>query len=276
MFLAETLGMVEAGARVCPALGAYRPRSPVGGVRKAMKLNRKIHIAALVLVASAALTACGPDASSDAAAVVSEAPVEASTEPMAEEATPEPAPAPPVVVVGDTVAPAEVDLVRQAGSSVYVSPRGDGTGLVVDPAATIPQVVYDDLWITSQAAPSDEEIAATPADQSILDDDLVRAVRDAVLAANFQLFLVYPSLSMNDPANDYVTYRSGYIASLVMPTPAETRAMADELQKSVMEGVPVGQARLDHYDAITQSPESYIEASRSFLEAHPAQIVILK
>lgn len=234
-------------------------------------MTRKKSVSGLAAVASISmsvvlLTSCSTATESPA---VESPPV--VVEEAEETPTPEVAPEPQVVVpaVGEPVSADQVEAVREAGGNVYVSPRSDGSGIVIDPAAPIPQVVYDDLWITSQAAPTDEQIAA---DTTILDHELRVAVQDAVIAANLRLFLVFPQISVNDPANNYVTYRSGYAGGYLS---ADAQELNPALQDALVEGVPTGQARLEHSDAIRVSPEAWIAASQPFLDAHPAQVVIL-
>src|SRR4051794_33562703 len=41
-------------------------------------------------------------------------------------------------VAGDTIPADAVDATREAGLDVFVSPRGDGSGIVVDPRAPLP------------------------------------------------------------------------------------------------------------------------------------------
>lgn len=88
----------------------------------------------------------------------------------------------PVVVpdAGTTVAADEVEALRDAGASVYVSPNGDGSGLILDPASTeLPAPVVDDIKSAHPATPpqtmeefSERGLAAQTMNGAMEDADL--------------------------------------------------------------------------------------------------------
>lgn len=201
--------------------------------------------------------------------------------PTPEESTNEPTAAPlPDVAVGDVVEAALVDALREAGHAIYVSPRGDRSGLVVDPAADIPQIVLDDLAAVPDLADVEAMIdpAATPSQRTIAREPLQReanetriAAYEAVQVAGFRLFIVRPGVSLN------TFERVGWGGGFIVPDWDETRDLNGRLHTALTEHVPVGQARLDNWDRITASPEAFIDASREFRDAHPpAQVIILR
>jgi len=184
------------------------------------------------------------------------------------------------VAVGDIVEAALVDALREAGHAIYVSPRGDGSGLVVDPAADIPQIVHDDLAAVPDLADVEAMIdpAATPSQRTIAREPLQReanetliAAHEAVQAAGFRLFVVRPALNLN------TFERVGWGGGFWVPDGDESRDLNERLHAALTEHVPVGQARLDNWDRITASPEAFLAASREFRDAHPAaQVVIIR
>lgn len=97
------------------------------------------------LAATVAATLMPAGCTSSTADPAPEAPTAAAAAPArAAEPTPEPAPEPePVTDVGATVPPDLVESSRDAGAAVYVSPNGDGTGIVIDPTITPAQLVAD-------------------------------------------------------------------------------------------------------------------------------------
>ncbi|WP_456789844.1 hypothetical protein [Cellulomonas sp. P5_C5] len=207
----------------------------------------------VALAAGLALSGCGP------AANAPEPPVAAAVKaPEPAPTTPEPTVAPITVVVGTVVPATDIEAVRAAGGNVYVSPRGDGTGLVVDPAATIPQVVYDDMFVTSVASVTAEQLAA---EQTSAEPDMDGPVSDAVVAANFRLFVVYPFIRVHVPGHAKA-YRDGYGGGFLTP---ESKALNDALYNQI-----------PTRDWDQRSPDTVLATVKPFLDAHPAQVVILK
>jgi hypothetical protein len=98
---------------------------------------RSITAAAICIAVAATITACGtsdpePEVTDTPTASASAEPTVGPTEP----ATPE------VDIPTEAGAVVTADLIeatRAAGVAVYVSPTGDGNGIVVDPAGTLPE-----------------------------------------------------------------------------------------------------------------------------------------
>ncbi|QAY63522.1 hypothetical protein ET495_09990 [Xylanimonas allomyrinae] len=87
----------------------------------------------------------------------------------------------PPTAVGDVVAPYRVDAARAAGASVYVSPHGDGTGLVVDPDGPLPTEVRSDMdtvpnEIIGLDGAEDFTWGATPVLEALRDSNLLAFV----------------------------------------------------------------------------------------------------
>jgi len=187
----------------------------------------------------------------------------------------------PDVAVGDVVDAAYVEPLREAGHSVFVSVHGPGSGLVVDPQAEVPQVVIDDLasvpdeldlWdsLDPEATASERTLAMVPLREEAA--ELRSAVRESVQAANFRLFTVWRFLHFFPVPVHQIGWGGGFL----VPDAEETRELNDRLDEILIEGVPVGQARLDHWDRIRATPEAYIKASRAFIDANDAQVVIIR
>lgn len=84
-----------------------------------------------------------PDATTTAPADPTPGPADETSTPP-EETTPAPeAPTPGASVAKDDVAEVR-KATKEQGLGVYVSPTGDGSGVVVDPNAPLPQVIIDD------------------------------------------------------------------------------------------------------------------------------------
>lgn len=88
----------------------------------------------------------------DATAPALEA-TEPATEPAVEETT-EAVEVP--TELGETVPADQVDAAREAGAAVYVSPNGDGSGVVIDPTETPAQLVTDSEEVDG-SAPADTD-----------------------------------------------------------------------------------------------------------------------
>ncbi|WP_156250802.1 hypothetical protein [Pseudactinotalea terrae] len=121
-----------------------------------MSTTRKATAAVVCLTALLAASACSsttqePDPTTSA--VPQAAPSAEATE------TPEPTqePTPEVVIpseAGAVVAPELVEQARDAGVALYVSPTGDGNGIVVDPDATLPEELINEVE-TVEGVPTD-------------------------------------------------------------------------------------------------------------------------
>jgi len=120
--------------------------------------TRPTRMAALTMAAALLVTGCQSTGDTEATPTVeATTPALEATEPAVEE-TPEAGPVP--TEVGATVPADQVDAAREAGAAVYVSPNGDGTGVVIDPEAGTPQAVVEDFErADGTAAPSLEEYA---------------------------------------------------------------------------------------------------------------------
>lgn len=79
-----------------------------------------------------------PTVSATSAATTDAPTTTPTTEPVVE------APA-AVATTGDIVAAGDIEALRTSGASVYVSPNGDGSGLVIDPTAPLPEVIVQDI-----------------------------------------------------------------------------------------------------------------------------------
>ena len=131
-----------------------------------------------------------PGPPSDSGPVVT-APVET---PQPEHTAPE-VEAPEVVTeVGATIPADQIAAARAAGAQVYVSPRGDGAGLIVRPGDPLPDEVRADI----------ESILSTPDQMSSVEDfnnalagyrEKSAALRDAGLSA----FVVAPFIQIGGP-----------------------------------------------------------------------------
>ena len=80
-------------------------------------------------------------------------------------ATPEPTeaatPEPVIPTAAGEIVPADmIDAAREAGASVYVSPNGDGSGLVVDPAAGLPEQVLADITALPSQPATMQDVSA--------------------------------------------------------------------------------------------------------------------
>jgi hypothetical protein len=85
--------------------------------------------------------------------------------------------------VGDTVPADAVDATRDLGLSVYVSPSGDGSGVVIDPSAPLPDAVTAEIDAVN--APRGDVVAATSqfAERT--------ALREALDAADSNVLVLY-------------------------------------------------------------------------------------
>ena len=155
-------------------------------------MNRRTLVAAVLTAGLAAgvLTGCSNDPEPPEAAPTApaETPAPEQTEPASpepEETTPE-GPEPEVgAEVGATVPADEVDAAREAGAHVYVSPHRDGSGLIVDPARPLPDLIRADIE------------AIVPAQMESMDDfnamnDSRRDQSLALIDAGLSAFAVTP------------------------------------------------------------------------------------
>jgi len=101
---------------------------------------------AVALVGAAALTACSNEAPAptptDTVTSASSFPEPTETENSPTETTDEPtAPESEAPQVGTILDPASIEDARAAGANVFVSPTGDGSGVVVEPGYDLPEPV---------------------------------------------------------------------------------------------------------------------------------------
>ncbi len=100
--------------------------------------------------------------------------------------SPEPEPV-SIPDAGTTVPAEDVEVLREAGASVYVSPNGDGSGLVLDPATTeLPAPVVADIKAASPATPPQtmEEFSERGLAQQAMNE----ALEDAGAASFFLMY----------------------------------------------------------------------------------------
>ncbi len=207
--------------------------------------TRSLPMIATIGIAGVMLAGCGSvdpatksGGDTPTAAVASSAPTEAAS-------------VSPAPQVGESVAAGDVDSAREAGASVYVSPRGDGSGLVVDPTAPLPQLVRDDMAAASMSSMTDAELAAggkrdhTP-------------VSDAMADSGLRAFVAQKGIVLNDPSHDYVTYFGGYVGGYWGADATDLNAGLRDFAASEM----------------TPTPEEYIAVRQGFIDTHPAEIVI--
>jgi len=98
--------------------------------------------ATLCLLATLAAGACSAPSSQSPATTAQPA----QTEPAALEPTEEPTPDAVISTELGAIVPADqIDAAREAGVAVYVSPTGDGSGIVVDPDATLPEELITEV-----------------------------------------------------------------------------------------------------------------------------------
>ncbi|WP_156250803.1 hypothetical protein [Pseudactinotalea terrae] len=143
-------------------------------------MNAKKTIATVLgLAVAATLAACSssPDPEPPSSPTAT---VEPTTEPAADPTTPAPTePATPEVVIptepGDIVPADQIDAAREAGVAVYVSPTGDGSGIVVDPDAELPEELIAEVE-TVEGIPTD---AGHLAEQLGSLDDILTAHNEA-------------------------------------------------------------------------------------------------
>ncbi|RZS62950.1 hypothetical protein [Xylanimonas ulmi] len=81
--------------------------------------------------------------------------------------------------VGESVSFHYIEAVRATGASVYVSPRGDGGGLVVDPDGPLPDQVRADIEAVPQRAVGTDEVNVASSQLTAL----VEAMRDCGVRA---------------------------------------------------------------------------------------------
>lgn len=151
----------------------------------------------------AGCTSSTPDPAPEAPTAAAAAPARAA------EPTPEPAPEPePVTDVGATVPPDLVEASRDAGAAVYVSPNGDGTGIVIDPTITPAQLVAD-------VEPIDGNAPSTMEGFSDQQGELVR-VDDEAEAAGTGVFVLIgaPSYGPSGTLESF-GYRIGMVGEVV-------------------------------------------------------------
>ncbi|WP_028049446.1 hypothetical protein [Cellulomonas sp. URHD0024] len=114
-------------------------------------------------IAAATASAAAPEAPARPADVVT---------PAAQRISLADVPLPPAV--GDTVPAFAVEATREAGASVFVSPSGDGSGLVIDPAAPLPDAVVAEIDAvnrpTSDLGAATAQLAARTAVRDALDE----------------------------------------------------------------------------------------------------------
>lgn len=147
-----------------------------------MKTTRIITSTAIALALAVSLTSCSSD--TDQTVAVEPAPSVVATTPAAEE-TEQPAvlaPEADVPAVGETVAAGQVEAIRAAGAAVYVSPLGDGTGIVVQPGQELPAAVQAEVVSVASSAP--------PTAMADLSNAGLVQVNDALIAAGTGAFVL--------------------------------------------------------------------------------------
>lgn len=113
---------------------------------------------ALTLAGALLLGACSSDV--EAPAPAPSATATATAEPTKPAPTDEPIIEAPEVLpsMGEVVTAEDIDKVRESGASVYVSPNGDGSGIVIDPAAALPEVIVQDVVAAGGGAEAPKDI----------------------------------------------------------------------------------------------------------------------
>lgn len=145
-----------------------------------IKLNRRQRIAAAI---AAGVVVVGATVGVVVANVADEptvrepvATAEPTTPAPTEAATPEPV----IPTTSGEIVPADmIDAAREAGASVYVSPNGDGSGLVIDPTAALPEPVQADIT----ALPSQPSTMQDFSDLSVARGAQHTAMKDAGIEA---------------------------------------------------------------------------------------------
>lgn len=151
-----------------------------------------------------ATTSCSPGDStppsgSDPVVTATATPAPEHTAPEVEAPAPE-AEAPEVTTeVGASIPADQVEAARAAGAHVFVSPRGDGSGLIVDPSGTLPDAVRADLEHVASIQVTDGESFGVQNDARFYLD---QAMNDAGLSA----FVVTSAIVIGDPERGGVQF----------------------------------------------------------------------
>ena len=187
-----------------------------------MKIPNAFATAALIAALGLTLTACSADAETPAPTVTQSA--DPTVEPTAQ-ATPE---TPPAAFVGDTIAADQIDTVREAGLSVYVSPNGGGEGLVVDPAAPLPEVVVADLEMLSEpdASPDLDAFSARGV--------AINAQYDEMTASGLSAF--YIKRTGNYDADGTLTGSAFVVSTMNVPGARDFAASAGDTRSNTKAG----------------------------------------
>lgn len=200
--------------------------------RLVMKTVTRLAAAGIGVLAALTTSACSdPDPGPEPSPPVMEDPTppDSNAEVEAPEATEteEPDPEPPAV--GDVVDAGDIEQARELGADVYVSPTGDGTGVVIDPSEGTPEVIVRDV----EAAPSAAQDTLAESGEAMaasvdLNDAIVESGSGAFMLTEAPHFLgselvgiqfiVYP-FGEFDGVEDYIAE--------ITPRDSESQAIAD-------------------------------------------------
>ncbi|WP_251152386.1 hypothetical protein [Cellulosimicrobium sp. Marseille-Q4280] len=131
--------------------------------------------------------------------------------------------------LGAAVPPDLVDATRATGASVYVSPNGDGSGLVVDPTAHLPERVWTDIMSLSSRPFTAQDVS----DMAVA----AQTQNKAMQAAGLQAFYVTRAATVHGNRVVELNYRvsglnipdSASFGSAIAPTRDGALARADAM-----------------------------------------------
>ncbi|WP_163275555.1 hypothetical protein [Cellulomonas iranensis] len=149
--------------------------------REVVRMNR--NIAFTVAVVAVLLSACGPAAAPTT--LTPSATTDTASTPAATPPVDTPSAVPTPLEAGSAVPAADVESARAAGATVYVSPAGDGTGVVLDPAVAAEPVVADLIAAGGGDAPTSGDVDGATARATAL-----REVYAAAAAAGYEAVFV--------------------------------------------------------------------------------------
>lgn len=204
-----------------------------------MKTATRVAAATIAAFAALTMSACSdPETGVQPSAPPSQSATEppqtepADEEPAEVEATEEPVDPD----VGDIIAADEIEQARDTGAAVYVSPTGDGTGVVIDPRDETPEVILRDVEAVPSVASTSMEDGGRLAQQRV---ELNRAIVDAGSGV-FMLTEAPHYVGLELAGVDYVVYAFGDFEQL-----DEYKADPDIIQSTKSAAVEAAQPYMD-------------------------------
>lgn len=117
-----------------------------------MHIKTRTALTALTLTTATILASCSTTSPADPTTVTSSATTADAGAESTEASSIEPTPEPTLPAVGEAVAKDAVEALRDQGVNIYL-PTSSDTGIVVDPAAPLPEAVVNDILATKTSTP---------------------------------------------------------------------------------------------------------------------------